>query len=75
AVHMLRESGAHALAAWIDAWTRRPIVQFFRASGNHIFDATVLQYLLADALAIAMASDAALAHEAVRLLRISEAQP
>lgn len=75
AMRMLRGSGAHALAAWIDAWTRRPIVQFFRASGNHIFDATVLQYLLADALAIAMASDAALAHEAVRLLRISEAQP
>lgn len=75
AIRLLRESSAHALAAWLDAWPRRPVVQFFRASGNHVFDATILQYLLADSLAIAMASDAALAHEAVRLLRISEAQP
>jgi len=75
AVRTLREPGAHALAAWLEAWTRRPVVQFFRASSNHIFDATVLQYLLADQLAAALASDTTLAHEAARLLRTSEAQP
>lgn len=71
AMRMLRESSAHALAAWLEAWSRRPVVQFFRASGDHIFDATVLQYLLADPLAIALASDVMLAHEAARLLDAS----
>jgi hypothetical protein len=75
ATRMLGDYSAHALAAWLEAWSRRPVVQFFRASGNHIFDATVLQYLLADPLAVALASDTTLAYDAVRLLHATEAQP
>ncbi|ABU58345.1 hypothetical protein [Roseiflexus castenholzii] len=73
ATRVLGDQSAHALAAWLEAWGRRPVVQFFRASGDHIFDATILQYLLADALTAALASDTTLAHEAARLLRPAEA--
>lgn len=74
AAHMLSHNNAHALSAWIEAWSRRPAVQFFRSSGNLVFDAAVLQYLLADSLAIALASDVALAHDVERMLRAAEAQ-
>ncbi len=73
AARMLGHNNAHALSAWIDAWSRRPVVQFFRSSGNLVFDATVLQYLLADSFAIALASDVALAHDVERMLRAAEA--
>ncbi len=72
-VRMLSHNNAHALSAWIDAWSRRPVVQFFRSSGTPVFDATVLQYLLADSFAIALASDVALAHDVERMLRAAEA--
>lgn len=59
----LNRLSTHALAAWIEAWGRRPIVQLLRASANRSVDNMLVQHLLADQLAVAMASDPRLAHE------------
>lgn len=59
----LNRLSTHALAAWVEAWGRRPVVQLLRASANRSVDNMLVQHLLADQLAVAMASDPRLAHE------------
>jgi hypothetical protein len=70
AARMLQKLGAHALAQWIEAWGRRPVIQTLRASANRAFDGTLVQHLLADQLSVAMASDALLAQETELLNRM-----
>lgn len=69
ATRTLTRLGARALAAWVDAWGRRPVIQLFRASASPAFNGTVIQHLLADQLAVALASDAALVHDVELLNR------
>ncbi|NWG22624.1 MAG: hypothetical protein HXY39_20145 [Chloroflexi bacterium] len=69
ATRALTRLGVRTLAAWVDTWGRRPVVQLFRTSASPAFNRTVIQYLLADQLAVALASDAALAHDVELLNR------